>query len=411
MTTPAVNINSILRIDGRRYAYSPSLGRAIPGTESVSVKGTFAQVKTETRPASTNHPKVNGWRQPGPWSHSGTFRAFVAPNYRGTLLGSAFDPVTGKNTQVYLVYEDGGLQLDSSSYGLPAFPTKLEDTAINRALLKLKQQNVNLGQAFAERRETARLLEDVCGKIAGSVKRFRSSSPKDWARVLRSSANRGQGYDVPGGWLEVQYGWNPLMQDVQGACKALDSSVEKRPPTVKCVARASDPIRGIYRRSTNLNANFGWYCDVKGKHESRVRLDYTLNNALLATFSSLGLTNPAVIVWERIPYSFVVDWFLPVGNYLSAWDADFGWSFKAGSIVRDSKVAVLSQGGPRDNLLGTGPLANLVSLDGQPWSENNFRYSRTILASSPTPRVPSFKDPFTAGHIANAMSLLVNCFR
>jgi len=34
---------------------------------------------------------------------------------------------------------------------------------------------------------------------------------------------------------------------------------------------------------------------------------------------SLGLVDPVQIAWEVVPYSFVVDWFLPIGTYLSAW--------------------------------------------------------------------------------------------
>jgi hypothetical protein len=30
----------------------------------------------------------------------------------------------------------------------------------------------------------------------------------------------------------------------------------------------------------------------------------------------MGLANPTTIIWERIPWSFVVDWFIPIGTYL-----------------------------------------------------------------------------------------------
>lgn len=36
-----------------------------------------------------------------------------------------------------------------------------------------------------------------------------------------------------------------------------------------------------------------------------------------AAVAGLGINNPASIVWEAIPFSFVLDWFLPVGNFLS----------------------------------------------------------------------------------------------
>jgi hypothetical protein len=31
---------------------------------------------------------------------------------------------------------------------------------------------------------------------------------------------------------------------------------------------------------------------------------------------NLGLTDPLSVAWELIPYSFVVDWFVPIGTYL-----------------------------------------------------------------------------------------------
>jgi hypothetical protein len=35
-----------------------------------------------------------------------------------------------------------------------------------------------------------------------------------------------------------------------------------------------------------------------------------------------GLTPSFYTVWDMIPYSFIVDWFLPIGDVMSAWDAE-----------------------------------------------------------------------------------------
>ena len=41
----------------------------------------------------------------------------------------------------------------------------------------------------------------------------------------------------------------------------------------------------------------------------------------MKAISYYGLDNPTLAVWEAMPYSFVVDWFLPVGDYLSSLSA------------------------------------------------------------------------------------------
>lgn len=32
----------------------------------------------------------------------------------------------------------------------------------------------------------------------------------------------------------------------------------------------------------------------------------------------LGLQDPELVAWELVPFSFVCDWFIPIGNYLQA---------------------------------------------------------------------------------------------
>jgi hypothetical protein len=38
----------------------------------------------------------------------------------------------------------------------------------------------------------------------------------------------------------------------------------------------------------------------------------------------MGLTNPAVVAWELVPFSFVVDWFVNVSEFLGQFDEFIG---------------------------------------------------------------------------------------
>lgn len=67
----------------------------------------------------------------------------------------------------------------------------------------------------------------------------------------------------------------------------------------------------------------------------QAQLDTLNPNVLLA--SNLGLTNPAMVAWDLVPFSFVVDWFLPVGKFLNSFDSHYGFSLKHGCGAYDIK--------------------------------------------------------------------------
>lgn len=61
------------------------------------------------------------------------------------------------------------------------------------------------------------------------------------------------------------------------------------------------------------------YHEVVARINIRASYDLNLGGAddlLQAACSALGLMNPAKIVWNAIPFSFVVDWFVNIGNFL-----------------------------------------------------------------------------------------------
>jgi hypothetical protein len=80
-----------------------------------------------------------------------------------------------------------------------------------------------------------------------------------------------------------------------------------------------------------------------------------ISNPNLYLANKLGFVNPAVIAWELVPFSFVVDWFVPVGNFLSQW-TDFvglslqnGYTTKSAYVESRERYLLLSPPGVRDD--------------------------------------------------------------
>jgi hypothetical protein len=74
-----------------------------------------------------------------------------------------------------------------------------------------------------------------------------------------------------------------------------------------------------------------------------------LSSPHLSELQQLGLTNPALVAWELVPFSFVFDWFIQVGDWLTGLTAlqgvtvrrimlhhveNFGWSVTFPHTVR-----------------------------------------------------------------------------
>lgn len=299
---------------------------------------------------------------------------------------------------------------------LPAFPgfdPGLESRAITKALSKLKDQKINLAVAFAERSETARLLVGTLAGLAKAAHSLRNGNMRGVARGLglMGSPKSPKGKNFHQKWLELQYGWQPLYSDVFGVVEALHAADVNSPQRYEVTV---DGRVSSKRTLTRADARHSQWPEAKAHSTTEifegasVRLDYYLRNPLLASLSALGITNPALVVWERVPFSFVVDWFLPVGNYLSSLDAALGYDFRGGSCTRIYRQRLSGNINPGDPFGGYYPI--------DAWGTTNSRslnMSRIVYASSPLPRVPGFKNPFPRGstHIANAIALFASSLK
>lgn len=275
----------------------------------------------------------------------------------------------------------------------------LRNQSLIAARINLKSSSVNLGIAFGERRATANLLGSTATSLATSVRALRRGETRNAMNALGISSRRREprGANVPQKWLELQYGWKPLLSDVYGAARAL----EKRPKgDWRVTAKATRKVK-IESNVRNTDEIFAHACSARGQLSCFTRIDALPQNEALISLASLGVTNPLLIGWELVPYSFVVDWVLPIGDYLESLDAMLGYSTAAYSSSYFGKVNWVDRGlrspsgKTRNSFIGTKQVVYL---------------NRVTSNSVPLPSLPRFKDPRSLGHMANGLALLATAF-
>lgn len=350
-------------------------------------------------------------RSPGTsWKNPTAYQAYGStsnPQPQGTRVhGIRCAP--GDPCDARYIVVDGGYGIDASISTLPDTPSWMRDKAVSRALNQLKGNGTNLAVAFAERKETAELFAHTVKRIASGVRAYRNRKKSSfWQQILKEGTKdqKGRWQSIPNDWLELQYGWNPLMQDIDGACSAL-SRRDTDPGRYRVVVTSQVKETQVHTWSKS-DSIIGGDFTIKDTYDFTVKCKmwYVLRNPLLAAFSSLGLTNPAEVVWERVKYSFVVDWFLPVGNWLSTLDADFGWDFWSGAITHFTKTT--GRGG---ELPPPDDSSNFYIVGTDNYYYDGWYLLREFLTSSPGAGLPHFKNPFSSKHVANALSLLVQAF-
>ena len=308
--------------------------------------------------------------------------------------------LTGWERGVILVC--GSQWLTDCSTLCGSFPSELANRALIKARLKLKSSDVNLAVAFGERQQTARLVGDSLTRIAKGFRALRRGNLKELRKYLNAySLTERTIRNVPQAWLEIQYGWKPLLSDIHGAVSALDNR-DRSDYMVTVKGSAVKEDKNVYFEN-NSNSSSHWVVEGSVKHGTFVRIDACPSNNALKTASSLGLTNPASLAWELLPFSFVVDWAYPLGDYFDQMDAIAGWEVKGFSSSNFTKCRLRVRGTSHTQS------GNYYRADWKArWEKTQL--GRTSGTTVPFPMLPSIKDPFSQTHVANALSLLAGAF-
>lgn len=313
-----------------------------------------------------------------------------------------------------------------------------EAKAIQRFYSNAKGLNSSLGVTIAEAPKTFRLIGDTAFKLANSFralkkgrvidafKAIRYTNPQLERRLAEKYAHtvvrRGHSASIfaANSWLEMQYGWKPLLSEVFNACHDLASRFEKRPDDIRIAAGYKSA--GSYKYVLNLSGTkpspprpklYTFMSDGTISRQVGFVCYAQVIDPSLRTKANLGLTNPLSVAWELVPFSFVVDWFAPIGPYLDSLSATSGLTYVRGSKSSLQKSEIF--GKINGVTLVSASTSRFNVITGTSSTETrSVNFTRTIMNTFPPNsrilRIKSLSEAFSVGHAKNGLALLRQVF-
>lgn len=135
-----------------------------------------------------------------------------------------------------------------------------------------------------------------------------SISGKHGKRIDRNTIENG----AANSWLQIQFGWLPLLSDVFTAVK---QSYDRLAAGKDLRGRAS---RGSKRGSDTFDPSYEPFASASWAG--------TVSSPELAWLQSFGLLNPLTLAWEATRLSYLVDWLFQMNTFLNTLTATAGLS-------------------------------------------------------------------------------------
>lgn len=200
----------------------------------------------------------------------------------------------------------------------------LHDLAALRLRTKVSQATLEGGLNLAEFGKTADFVSGAMVKTARALKAARRGNVKEvWNSLTGGKPLLDAASD---GWLAFTYAFKPLASDVEKSVRLLEEGLYLSPYEWVRTSRTRKVAASSSSSSESSRKNKSLLGDIRYGGGIQYRID----QPVIATLSALGLTDPLTIAWELVPFSFVVDWFVPVNEYLMQVGPPKGISFVKG---------------------------------------------------------------------------------
>lgn len=126
--------------------------------------------------------------------------------------------------------------------------------------------------------------------------------------------------DYGNAWLEYHFGWEPLVKDIGHSIDILQEPVPGGMVSVK--GRKVEIDKSFYQLTPGSSAGEYQRRELKGKVRAKAGVEFYVSDADAYLANRMGFVSPLGVVWELVPWSFVLDWFSTTGEFLNQW-SDF----------------------------------------------------------------------------------------
>jgi len=211
-------------------------------------------------------------------------------------------------------------------------------------------------------------------------------------------------------WLEYSYGWKPLLGDVYSQAEALATHLVERSNVVRRESQKGKTVQDD-KYTYIVPGNSIWTEESVRKIQYFVEVGvfFRIPQGSINPLNTFGINNPLVVLWEVVPFSFVADWFIPIGQFLESLTATNGLEYVSGFVSKRTVVTITRKmyGNGTDMISGAYSLSATGQVD---QVDDTLVIERNALLDFPSVCFPRFKDPRSFAHAFSAIALLQSLF-
>lgn len=299
------------------------------------------------------------WRNPASYSRNGYIRSLGIIGTHtlgnGTTL-YARDSFLNPTSIMQRVQTQSSLNatfgagFDSPSVS-SAHYKNMRSKALTRALSDLGSRKAGLAENLVQMGKTVDSIADIATDVVKVVKALNGLRKGQIKGILDLNAralkalvrNKKVPKRIANYWLSYWYGFKPLYSDAVGLMEIL-TDLSKPALLIHGRGRADKQGQSMFIGSPVNNLTdpaFSITDTIKLEFECNLTGRLYLNGNAIRALQRASLTDPLGLAWELIPFSFVIDWIVPVGETLAGYSAGHGLRFQGGHITsRYSRLAI-----------------------------------------------------------------------